>query len=184
MTARPSRRSSAITAIAAALAVAALVAGCAAPAGGGSPTPAPVQAATTLFIHTDTVLGPKNLTDAEKPTKTCVFANRFAHNEQIVWRVRVMDPATGKPMDDKGLKSVQVKFADQTLDLKYGPHPKDNPLDFFWTTSWTVPAVYPSGSLPYTITATAPDGRTGTFEQFKIPFAMLQITDDVRKPVG
>ena len=34
------------------------------------------------------------------------------------------------------------------------------------------------------VVATATDGRTGTFEQFKVPSAMVTITDDVRTPIG
>jgi len=172
------------------LAVGALVAACAQPPG-QTPTSAPPTAAPTgqpaaaaLVIDSDTVLGPKNLTDAEKPTKTCVQANRFAHNEQVVWRVKVIDGATGEALDDTALTSVEVTLPDQTLALKYGPHPAKEPVDFFWTTSWVVPEGYPSGSLDYRIVATAADGRTATWEQFKITFAMLIITDDVRAVIA
>jgi len=172
------------------IAVGALVAACAQP-----PGQTPTQAATTaptsqpgteaaLVIDSDTVLGPKNLTDAEKPTKTCVQANRFAHNEQIVWRVKVIDGTTGEALDDTALTSVEVKLPDQALALKFGPHPATEPVDFFWTVSWVVPEGYPSGSLNYTIVATAADGRTATWEQFKVTFAMLIITDDVRAVIA
>lgn len=133
-----------------------------------------------LFIDADTVLGPTNLTPEEQPLKTCVQVSRFAHNEEIVWRVKVFDPLTGEPMDDTLLASVQVVMADQTLDLHYGPHPRDNPVDFFWTVGWDVPEDYPSGTISYTIEATAVDGRTGTWEQFGVGAAMLTVTDEVR----
>ena len=142
-----------------------------------APAPTPVAA---LFIDADTVLGPKNLTDEEKPSKSCVQDSRFAHNEQAVWRVKVIDPLTGNGMDDTALASVQVTLPDQTLDLHYGGHPNANPVDFFWTVSWTVPEGYPTGTVPYTINATASDGRTGTYEDFKVAAAMLTIIDEVR----
>jgi len=173
-----------------AVAITALVVACAQPPG-QTPTQAPTSGATTepggkaaLIIDGDTVQGPKNLRDAEKPLRSCVQASRFAHNEQIVWRVKVLDGATGAELDDTALISVEVKLPDQTLALKYGPHPAKDPLDFFWTTSWTVPEDYPSGSLDYSIVATAADGRTATWEQFKVTAALLTITDDVREVIA
>lgn len=171
----------------------ALVAACAAtpPGGGASPTSVPPTkspvaatdepaAPAALVIQIDTVLGPKNLTEAERGQKTCIQLNKFAHNEQIVWRVRVIDGATGERLDDTAVASVELKLPTETLTLRYGPHPREDPLENFWTTSWVVPEGYPSGTVPYTLTAAGTDGRTGTFEQFPIAPAMLTVTDDVR----
>ncbi len=152
-----------------------------APGGGSSAQPG---AAAALVIDADTVQGPKNLLDAEKPLRSCVQASRFAHNEQVVWRVKVYDGSTGEALDDTALTGVQVKLPDQTLDLKYGGHPAQNPADHFWTTSWTVPEGYPSGTIDYTILAAAADGRTATWQQFKVTAAYLTVTDDVRTVVA
>lgn len=137
-----------------------------------------------LFLDVDTVLGPENLTEEELGSKTCVQWSRFAHNEQVVWRVKVFDPRTGEPMDDTMLDSVSVALPDQTLDLHYGPHPRDNPLGYFWTTSWVVPEDYPEGVINYTIEAEAADGRTGTWEQFEVAAANLTVTADVRPVIA
>lgn len=155
-----------------------------APPASEAPASMPPPAAEVLFIDADTVLGPTNLTDEEKPSKTCVQVSRFAHNEEVVWRVKVLDPVTGEPMDDTMLESVQVVMGDQTLDLHYGPHPRDNPVDFFWTVGWDVPEDYPSGTVAYTIEATANDGRSGSWEQFGVQAAMLTITDEVRPVIA
>jgi hypothetical protein len=133
-----------------------------------------------LFIDADTVLGPTNLTEEERPTKVCVQASRFAQNEEVVWRVKVFDPLTGQPMDDTMLASLEVKLPTETLVLHYGGHPRDTPVDFFWTVGWDVPEGYPTGAVEYTIDATALDGRTGTWEQFGVSLAQLTITDEVR----
>jgi len=145
-------------------------------------TAAPAKAAF-LFIDLDTARGSKNIADADKATQSCVQLNRFAKNEQIVFRVRVYDPTTGKAMDDKQLKSVEVTLKDGTkLDpMKYGPHPKDPPNESFWTVGWVIPAAYPVGTLDYTVTATSNDGVVGTFKQ--IALAPLTITDTVRPVV-
>lgn len=156
----------------------------AAPPASGTPESMAPAAAAVLFVDADTVLGPTNLTDEEKPAKTCVQVSRYAHNEEVVWRVKVMDPVTGEPMDDSMLESVQVVMGDQTLDLHYGGHPHDNPLDFFWTVGWEIPEEYPSGTVAYTIKATAGDGRIGTWDQFGVEAAMLTITDEVRPVIA
>jgi len=137
-----------------------------------------------LFLDADTVLGPKNLTDEEKPAKTCVQASRFAHNEQVVWRVKVFDPLTGQQMDDEDLQSVSVSLPGETLDLHYGGHPSSDPLGFFWTTSWVVPEDYPEGIINYTIDAVGADGRTGSWEQFEVGAANLTVTADVRAVIA
>lgn len=155
-----------------------LLAACSGPVA-SPPTAAPVT--TALFIDADTVLGPTNLTEDERPLKTCVQVSRFAHNEEVVWRVKVIDPVTNQPMDDTALASLQIKLPDQTLDLHYGGHPRDTPVDFFWTVGWDVPESYPTGTVAFTIEATAADGRTGTWEQFKVSLAQLTITEDVRE---
>lgn len=145
-----------------------------------STAPSSAPAAEFLFLDADTVMGPTNLTEVERPLKTCVQANRFGHNEDIVWRVKVFDPLTGEAMDDTMLASVTIVMPDQQLDLHYGPHPRDDPLGFFWTTSWVVPEGYPEGVINYTIEATANDGRTGTWEQFEVAAANLTVTAEVR----
>jgi len=137
-----------------------------------------------LFLDVDTVLGPTNLTAEEQPLKTCVQWSRFAHNEDVVWRVKVFDPLTGKPLDDTLLASVKVIMPDQTFDMHYGPHPRDNPLGYFWTTSWVVPEAYPNGVINYTIEATAKDGRTGTWEQFEVAAAQLTVIETVRPVIA
>jgi len=150
------------------------------PSQAGEPVPSAEPVGQFLFIDADTVLGPENLTEEESPSKVCVQWSRFAHNEDVVWRVKVFDPLTGAPMDDTMLASVQVILSDQTFDLHYGPHPRENPLGYFWTVSWVVPEGYPDGVINYTIEASANDGRVGTWEQFEVAAAMLTVLPDVR----
>ncbi len=145
-----------------------------------TPTPAPAGA-VPLILTADTVKGGKNLTPEEKAGGlSCVLNNRFAKNEEIVWRARIIDPTTGDPMDDTMLSSVVVHLPDQEIAMEFGGHPRSDPVDFFWATSFDIPESYPTGLLAYTIEATALDGRTGTYNQFAVTSASLQVTDDVR----
>jgi hypothetical protein len=140
----------------------------------------------SLVIQADTVLGPRNLKQDEMAAKSCVSWSRFARNEQIVWRVRVFEPATGKPMDDKLLEAVSVLLPDGTiLKARYGGHPgRGEPTDFFWTTSWVVPATYPTGTLRYKITARTFDARLGEFMPFNVAPSLVTIVDAVRPATG
>jgi hypothetical protein len=141
--------------------------------GGGGTSPA---ANAPLFIQADTVVGSTNLSSQEA---SCVQLSQFARNEEIVWRAKVFDPATGKPLDDKALTSVEVRLPDQTLKMTYGAHPKTNPTDSFWAVGFTIPATYPTGALPYTVAATATDGRSGTFAPLEMAPSLLTITSAV-----
>lgn len=146
--------------------------------GSGETAPQAAEAASGPLLLVDSiVLGSKNLT-GEMKAQTCVVSSRFLHGQEIVWRVKVLDPATGEGLSDEALESVQVELADgQVFDLHYGPHPKDNPTDYFWAYGWEIPQDYPSGILNYTISARAKDGRTGEFVSFNVRPALLTVLD-------
>ncbi len=112
-----------------------------------------------------------------------MLKNQFPRNSEIVWRARVMAP-DGSQLDDTQLESVVVELADgQTLEMRYGDHPRDNPTDQFWTTSFDIPADYPTGTIDYEIVATDADGRTGTYKPFNVAPSLLTITDEVLETI-
>lgn len=154
-------------------------------------TQAPATSAATtapavvakLNIDADIVRGSKNIPTADAATQSCIHLNQFARNEQMVFRIRVLDPVTGKELDDKALKSVTVTLKNgATVDpAKYGPHPKDPPNASFWTTSWVIPENAPVGAVDFTITATDNEGRTGTWTPLQFPVgAAMQVIDKTR----
>ena len=67
---------------------------------------AQAQSAGKLFIDGDMVRGAQR----GAPGPACVLNNQFRHLEKVVWRMRVRD-ADGKPLDDKGMKSVTVEVS-------------------------------------------------------------------------
>jgi hypothetical protein len=134
------------------------------------------KAAQVLGVNADAVIGSAGV---KNPQDICVVSSRFPRGESVVWRIKVYDPATGKPMDDKTLDSVVVSLKDgQTFNAKYGPHPGQpgaTPTDYFWSTAWQIPANYPTGSVPYTVMAKAKDGRTGAFTEFNVAPSLLTV---------
>ncbi len=150
-----------------------------------TPTPPPVKevaapGAGKLFMMVDVVQGSKNIPTSQSAMRSCVLSSRFARNSEIVWRMRVHDPKTGDPMDDKALKSVEIQLASEgkPLAAKWGPHPRQPPNELFWTASWVVPKGHATGTLKYAAVATALDGRTGSFEPFPTAPSLLAITEE------
>jgi hypothetical protein len=150
-----------------------------------TPTQAPSKVAAApgldkLYLMVDVVQGSKNVPAEQAKNRSCVLSSRLPRNSEVVWRVRVHDPKTGEPMDDKALKSVQVQLANgKNVDAKWGPHPKDPPNELFWTASWVVPKDAPTGTLKYGVLATATDGRAGKFEPFPTAPSLLSVTEEV-----
>jgi hypothetical protein len=149
-------------------------------------TAGPEGAANQLIVFGDMVQGGKNIPEDQSAERTCVLTNRFPRNAEIVWRVRVVDPATSQAMDDTMLDTVEVQLSDgQTFEMEYGAHPPPpRPArDSYWTVPWTVPADYPTGTLSYTVIATDPQGRIGEFKPFDIPSSLPTITEEVLQEI-
>jgi hypothetical protein len=152
--------------------------------GGEEAAPTTTAPTASLIVQADVVSGPLNIPEDQAAGRICVLQSRFARNSEIVWRARVMDPVTGEQLDDTALESVKVELADgQVLDMRYGDHPSDNPTDRFWTTSFDIPADYPTGTLGYEVVATETGGRVGSFIPFNVAPSLLTITDEVYETV-
>ena len=123
-------------------------------------------AGPAMVIQADIVRGVRpNMTEPG-----CVLNSRFKHKEAMVWRIRVIDTKTGKPLDDKSLKSLVVTLSSgQSVAAHFGGHPPPKPVDTFWSVQWIVPDDYPTGSFSYSIKATDKHGHTALFEPFKTP---------------
>lgn len=145
-------------------------------------TSAPTATATaaavvpqTLILVGDTVRGTANLTDEEKAFLTCTQQSRFPQGASIVWRFKVLDPMTAKPMSDKQLKSFSITLPDgSSKAFNYGEHPKGSNV-WFWTAAYALAKDYPTGAFSYKILATDLEGRTGSFDQFPVAAGLLQV---------
>lgn len=135
---------------------------------------APAFAQPPFFFEGDMVRGrpPEGV-----KAPVCVLASQFKRKDTVVWRLRVLDAASGQPLDDKALKSLQVELPDgRKFGAKYGPHPpKGTPSDHFWSAAWEIPADYPTGTLSYTVTAVDQKGRSATWQPFRMAPSQLTI---------
>lgn len=117
-----------------------------------------------IVLRVDTVWGSKGMTDAEKPIKSCVQTSRVKPGETIGWRIKVIDTATGKALDNTAIEDAAFKITvpggKDVPAIKWGEHGGKPPTDAFFSTWWTVPDSQPTGVLPWTISVTTKDGRT------------------------
>ena len=139
---------------------------------GGSAAPASAQQAGKLFFEGDLVKGPQ----PNQAGPFCVLQSQFKRKEQVAWRVRVLD-ADGKPVDDKGLKSLVIELTNgKTVELKHKGHPpRVTPTDFFWSGSWVIGEDQPTGTFNYKVIATDMQGKTQTWEPFKVATSWLTV---------
>jgi hypothetical protein len=139
------------------------------------------QEAQKLFIEGDIVRGN---TPAGITGPVCVLTNQFKRKEKIVFRIRVRDVA-GNPLDDKALKGIDVELSDgQRFPADYRARPPvsvrktlglSEPLDYFWSAIWLIPADYPTGSLGYKVVATDMHGNTQSWTPFKDPRSLPMV---------
>jgi hypothetical protein len=134
-------------------------------------------ASQAMVIQSDTVRGFQQGMTAPP----CVLNNQFKHKEEIVFRIRVINTKTGKPMEKDDLKSLVIQLTDgKSFPAHYGKHPPMDPIAYFWTFGWAVPADYPTGSFGYKIVATDKHGHTATFEPFESKESQLMVMADAQ----
>jgi hypothetical protein len=142
----------------------------------GMVTLAQAQNAKPLFIAADMVTGPGG------SGPLCVLRSQFMRKERVAWRIRVQD-ATGKQLDDKGLKGIVVELSDgQKFPAHFGGHPPKKPTDYLWSTSWSIPPDYPTGTFNYKVVATALDGTTQSWEPIKNKLSWLTVIPGTFEP--
>jgi hypothetical protein len=131
-----------------------------------------------LIIVAIPVMGSENIPEAER-YRVCVPNTRFARNQKISWLIKVIDPRTGEYLGADDLGQVEVRLASgEVIEARYGPRPRDNPTDFYWANGWLIPEDYPAGTLRYSVTAEALDGRTGRQVEFETPSTFIVILDE------
>ncbi len=137
-----------------------------------APAPAPAlpvpSTGTAYRIYADVVI---SAASKSVQGKSCVNQSIFFPGDIIVWRAVVADAATGvelTPADvaQRGLKVVAI-LADGTnipLALKNHPPPPNAPVhESYWSGALLIKPDHPTGTLPWTLTTTDSQGKTGTF---------------------
>ena len=78
------------------------------------------------------------------------------------------------------LKNLTIELPDgRKVEAKFKGHPNRPPVtDHFWSTSWIIPADYPTGTFSYKVVATDMQGQTQTWEPFKVAASQLTVLAD------
>jgi hypothetical protein len=107
----------------------------------------------------------------------CVLNSQFKRKETVVWRVRVLDAKTGKPVDASSLKILTVELPNgEKVAMKLGQHPpRGEGTDMFWSGSWIIPENHPTGSLSYKVVATDNEGKSVSWRPFNVVASELTV---------
>jgi hypothetical protein len=130
------------------------------------PTPVPFPAPTSgpVFISAQTV-------DA-----TGAMVNQFAPGSSVIFRAYAIDTKTKKLVTAKDAKYFYVTIPNQpNVKLKYDAKAPGATAQMPWTGTWTVPASYPAGLVPFKVLAKTNSKRQGSFVQMPVTSAMLTI---------
>ncbi|MBI4188707.1 MAG: hypothetical protein HY529_05835 [Chloroflexi bacterium] len=124
----------------------------------------------SLFFYVDTVTaGPGESKYNVDASRYCVIDSTFKRGMHIVWRMKVVDTATGKILQGTDVKSAVLKLPNgETKSFNFGRHGANVDSPWFWTAAWDAPMDYPLGVLDFAIEATTNDGKTGTFKQIPV----------------
>ena len=107
----------------------------------------------------------------------CVQTSVFKQTEEVVWRVRVLDIASGEDpgeggknlvaLAERGIKVTATLENGVSFPMRYGSHPgRPGPgvaAAWFWTVAWRIPADYPTGTLRWWVVV---QDKAGAFVRF------------------
>lgn len=155
------------------------------------------QPGVTYYIQADTVLGSKNIA----ANLICTQNNVFKQNQQIVWRARIYERATGNEVKDPAAvpAGLTVQVIMTTLDGKavtfptkdgkdtslmvLGPHPpqpkEGQKQVFYWTAALELGPATPPGQYKWNIQIKDKGGKVvGEFAPIgqDIPTGLLTVT--------
>ena len=134
-----------------------------------SPVPFPAATVTQVFIAAQTV------------TTDGAMSSWFAPGASVVFRAYAVDPKSHKVVDPKAVKYFYVAIPNEpNVKLKYGATAPGASSGLPWTGTWTEPASYPVGLVPFKVLIQLKQGTgkqlKGQFVQMPVATAMLNIS--------
>ena len=153
-----------------AIAIGALAVGSAAlPA---DPPPWP-QGKTQVFIAADTVTAKSSFGNV--PSVVGKQENFFSQTAGVKFRMYASDLKTKKVLTAADVRFARVEIPGQpNLKLRYAKQGTKAGSPRLWTGTWSIPADYPLGVVPFRIVVKTKSKRVGTFQQ--VPVAAAQLT--------
>ncbi len=134
-----------------------------------APTVPPAPAAAIGFYVDTVTAGPGESPFNVDPSLSCVRNSAFKRGMHVVWRMQLVDSATGKVVQRDDVERVELKLPNgETRNFNFGRHGATDTAPWFWTTAWNVPLDYPLGSVDYSIEVVTKSGSTGTFKEIPV----------------
>lgn len=134
-------------------------------------TPFPAAAIHGVFVSAETATG------AGSSLGQGVVTNFYPRGSTVVFRVFAADSKTGRVLTKEDVKFFYITIPGQpnqklayTGQFKYA----DPVARFPWTASWTIPADYPLGLVPFKVLVKTKAKQSGSFVQ--IPVGTSQLT--------
>jgi hypothetical protein len=157
--------------------IAALVAGCALaalPAAMADNDPFPSAKQADVFVSAQTV------------TPDGAISNFFAPGTKVIFRAYAVDPKTGKAFTKPAdIRYFYVQIPNQpNVKMKYDAKAAGANGVYAWTGTWSVPANYATGSVPFKVWVRTNSNRYGLFVQMPVVTATLTITTNPQNPFG
>ncbi|HVA30988.1 MAG TPA: hypothetical protein VMU58_06930 [Gaiellaceae bacterium] len=133
-----------------------------------NPAPFPAPTVKQVFIAAQTV------------TTDGAMSSWFAPGSSVVFRAYAVDPKSHKVVDPKAVKYFYVTIPNQpNVKLAYGASAPGASTGLPWTGTWTVPASYPAGIVPFKVLIQLKqNGKQlkGQFVQMPVASAQLNIS--------
>ena len=102
-------------------------------------------------------------------------------------RGRLAHPRTGR--DRQASSTTRASRAsssncptDRNSRPVWRPPAEGAPTDYLWSTSWSIPEDYPTGSFNYKVVATALDGTTQSWEPLNVKPSLLTVVAGTFEP--
>lgn len=132
-------------------------------------TPFPSPTIESVFVSTATVTGPAS------PLGANVLSNLYPRGSTMVFQVFAADMKSGKVLTADDVRYAYVAIPGQpSLKLTYKAQVKKG--DPTWLATWTVPADYPLGLVPFKTRFQTTGKQYGNFVQIPVTSSQLTVT--------
>ncbi len=132
-------------------------------------TPFPSPTIESLFVSTATVTGPAS------PLGANVLSNYYPRGSVVVFNVFAAETKSGKVLTAEDVKYAYVAIPGQpSVKLTYKAQVKKG--DPTWLGTWTIPADFPTGLVPFKTRFRTTGKQYGNFVQIPVASSQLTVT--------
>ena len=136
-------------------------------------TPFPASSVGPVFIAAQTV----NTTGA--------MSSSFSPGSTVVFRAYAVDTKLSKVLAAQDITYFYVTIPTQpNVKLKFNATAPGATARMPWSGTWTIPATYPAGIVPFTILAKTVFKHRGSFVQIPVSTSMLTVASTAQTPFG